>query len=324
MLIDFEYDGKKLSDFGMIVSTLDGTVESMNIGNNISDSDVKAPGTDEYLSIGMDYSEKLVANIKIFNFNCDKKNDFQTLDEITINKLMRWLNRRGYYKFKPIYEDGSYSDVYFKGTFNVELIMNGSNVIGLDLTLNTNAPYGFRDIDKFEFSFNGGGDNVYYDELIANLTDEISILQEKIDNGEATDGEMLRILSAKKDLEKYTKAKEDNVLLIEDISDEVGHRYANVDITLKESADEFILYNDIDKNNNVVIRNCSAGETIHLYGETKIITSDYNHANLQNDFNFNFFRICNTYESSTNNIHTNKKADIVIDYKPIRKVGIVL
>jgi hypothetical protein len=112
-------------------------------------------------------------------------------------------------------------------------------------------------------------------------------------------------------------------LIIQDYSDEVGYIYCDATIKCLEGGD-LAIYNIDDNINDVIVNNCSAGEVITLRGQQKIIESDSWHEALYNDFNYNFLRICNSYENTNNEFWASIKCEVTITYSPIRKVGLIV
>ena len=104
-------------------------------------------------------------------------------------------------------------------------------------------------------------------------------------------------------------------------SDEVGTLYPTVIITCNEAGD-LSIENDMD-NEIMVIKNCSAGEVITIDSKYKIIfTNDKSH-DIYNDFNWNYLKVCNTYDMRFNNYISSLDITIEINYSPVRKVGMV-
>lgn len=74
-----------------------------------------------------------------------------------------------------------------------------------------------------------------------------------------------------------------------------------------------------------VIKNCSAGETITLHGDTLVITTDKTTHRIYDDFNFDYFTIGNIFDNTENKItislsQTSSKPTIItIKYNPIIK-----
>lgn len=152
-LIDFEYDGTKLTDMNMSVTSFDDPYDEQSIGNEIEITSVKGQFADEYFAAGYQYSNPFQLEFDITKYNCDDFEDF-IISDTELNKLMRWLNRKGYYKFKPIHDDGSFSDIYYMATFNVSLLKASGLLVGLHLTMDCNAPYGYLETETFEHEFN--------------------------------------------------------------------------------------------------------------------------------------------------------------------------
>lgn len=164
-IIDFEYDGILLSDLGFIPCLLNNSkTDTVDIGNKVDIGKVKSARNNSYYSIGANYSDVLQLTFSIVVDPCSNP-DIELTDE-QINDTMRWLNRRRYCKFKPIYEEGEFPDVYYNATFNAELVMAGTSPIGFNLTFITNAPYGFKDVDAGEHELSAGSSIQIEDESI--------------------------------------------------------------------------------------------------------------------------------------------------------------
>lgn len=106
---------------------------------------------------------------------------------------------------------------------------------------------------------------------------------------------------------------------INDTSHEEGYIYPKVEITIKQDGD-LTIHNAIE-NRDTYIRNCKNGEIITMdYPIIKSFNSSHN--NIQNDFNWNFFRIANTYENSRNDLTISLPCTIKVEYSPVVKVGL--
>lgn len=105
---------------------------------------------------------------------------------------------------------------------------------------------------------------------------------------------------------------------LNDTSHEEGFIYPYTEIVIKESGD-LNIYNAIeDRNTNIA--NCVAGEVITM--DYPIIKSSIPSHNLQEDFNWKFFRVANTYHNSRNDLTISIPCTIKIKYSPIIKVGL--
>lgn len=105
---------------------------------------------------------------------------------------------------------------------------------------------------------------------------------------------------------------------INDISHEEGYIYPHTEITISQDGD-LNIHNAIE-NRNTYIANCTAGEVITM--DYPVIQSSNSSHNIQNDFNWNFFRIANTFENSRNDLTVSLPCSIRVEYSPIVKVGL--
>lgn len=105
---------------------------------------------------------------------------------------------------------------------------------------------------------------------------------------------------------------------VNDISHEEGYIYPHTEITMTKSGN-LNIYNAIE-DRDTYIANCVAGEIITM--DYPVIQSSISSHDIQNDFNWNFFRIANTFENSRNDLTISIPCTIKIEYSPIVKVGL--
>lgn len=266
MVENFEYDGLMLSDFGCIMCTFNNNgLETVTNGSNITFNTSPILNGDKHVLTGTKYNECLTTNFQICKNPCyhtTQQEMYFTVDEEVA--LMRWLNRKEFLKFKLIKE--GYENIYFNGSFNIQKLVTGSDIVGFELNLVTNRPFAiYEDIKK-----------------------------------------------------TFTIIKNNQVEVFRDISDEIGYIYPKVEITCSTTCD-LVIHNELE-NRDTVIKNCIAGETIKM--NYPVISSSISSHKIQNDFNYNFFRIANTYKERTNKITFSHPCTMKISYNPIRKVGI--
>lgn len=108
--------------------------------------------------------------------------------------------------------------------------------------------------------------------------------------------------------------------IIEDESEEEGYIYPDIVEIIIEDDGDFVLYNDAEER-TTSIANCSAGEIITLQ-YPMISTSDDNHK-IQNDFNWIFPRIANTYANNKNALTASLPCTIRFSYSPVAKIGLI-
>ena len=106
--------------------------------------------------------------------------------------------------------------------------------------------------------------------------------------------------------------------IVKDYSDVEGYTYPEVKITINEDGD-LSIYNAIE-NRTTFIANCVAGEVIKM--NYPIIESSVSSHEIQNDFNWNFFRIANTYKNSVNKLNISLPCTIELSYSSPIKVGL--
>lgn len=103
-------------------------------------------------------------------------------------------------------------------------------------------------------------------------------------------------------------------------SDEIGILLPVTTIKCKE-AGNLRIANSMD-NEIFELTNCFANETITIDNKNMIITSDNETHKLCDCFNFNYIKLCNTYEERRNCFSSSIDIDITFRYSPVRKVGL--
>lgn len=144
--IDFEYDGRHLSDYGFIVCRFNYTsgAQTASAGSKITFKTVPYHSGKKYGLVGVQYSECIQTTFDICKDPeiYDMSDRWITDDEY--RDLMRWLNRSEFLKFQVINEDDRNADpCFFEGSFNIEKIKIREVLYGLRLTLTTNRPFGY-------------------------------------------------------------------------------------------------------------------------------------------------------------------------------------
>lgn len=142
ILIDFIYDGLRLSDMGCMPCYLEDTEGTVDVGNSLNWNTVRPPRTNSKKIVSTGYGDDYAPVISIIKNPC--KDDTSEFTDQEINKIMRWLNQKTYCRFTPIYDDGSFLRLYYNASFNVQLVRGGAGVIGFTLTMTTDAPYAYK------------------------------------------------------------------------------------------------------------------------------------------------------------------------------------
>ena len=174
---DFEFDGNRLSDYGCIVCHIlnDGGASAISIGSNITFNTIKIPTVNKFKLMSTQYDEAYTTTFEICKHDCrNEDNKYFTQEETSY--LMRWLNRKTFRKFKMIYDDGTLANVYYNASFNVKPITLYGDIIGFELTLQTDAPFGYY--DEVEYTMEFTTDNLSHEHH--DISDEIGYIYPSI------------------------------------------------------------------------------------------------------------------------------------------------
>ncbi|MDE6491602.1 MAG: hypothetical protein K2L37_00425, partial [Lactobacillus sp.] len=144
---DFEYANEKLSDYGMIICSFNGSggSESVPSGAEIKFSQAKPSMGNRFNLYSSNYEEPFTA---VFQIGKDPKAassaDEMYLSTVELSSVQRWLCRKNrYYKFK-ISQPG-YEHIYWNATFESKQINLNGRIVGIEATMHTDAPYGYMD-----------------------------------------------------------------------------------------------------------------------------------------------------------------------------------
>lgn len=289
--VDFTYDGYKLSDLGcMVGSVVTGNNDSVEIGSVIKLDTAINHGS--YISeiINADYPDVYTVTFDIFKKPCDSKRDVFEDKEITW--FMRWLNRKDYHRFQPIYDnEKDFYRIFYMGTFTeCKLINIQGQVYGFTLTFTSNSPFGYLDYQPTTYD-------------VENRGDSFDIVNPYSKYGETLTGGILKIF---------------------DESEELGCVYPKEFKIVLSQAGRLVIWNNFDKTDRYTeVKNCVAGEILTFDCIHKVITSSEEHEKLYNDFNYVFPRLNNEFFDRMNEFHITLNGQVTIDYNPIRKVGVV-
>ena len=139
---DFCYDGQYLSDYDFIIVNIDDSsgVETVSIGSVIKVDTISKPTQRRAYKTGYHYDSTYTCSFTIAK-NPEKVGNNLEITEDEYSDLIRWLNRTEFLQMFFIYEHGN--NCYYDAMFNVERIYIGNKLIALQLTMDTNRPYGY-------------------------------------------------------------------------------------------------------------------------------------------------------------------------------------
>lgn len=283
ILRDFEYNGELLSEHGCIPGSVSNSYDTnISLGSNLSLNTVKNNNVE--MVTYTEYPDSIKTTFDIIKASCRAEKDVE-FSEFDVERLMIWLNRKGYYKFRPIYDyefshirKTDYMDLIFFGTFtDINALRIGGRTIGYSLTFTTNSPYGYAEKSITELNV----DATHRELHIYNSSQELGYLYpDKVEIKCGTSGTIsLRNLTDSED--RVTEIK--NCVANEIITLDCKNRIITSNIEHKS------LYNDFNYNFPRLIREYIETDNI-VFIDTNLMSS----------------------------------MTITYEYYPIRKVGVIL
>ncbi len=280
-MIDFEFNEETLSDHNLVIGYISGADDSVPLSSPMIMNTVKVGDRNKIVS--RQYDDVITKTFTIVKSPCysNGKDIFFTDDELY--EISAWLQSKDYYKFKPIYDDGSFPDIHFYGRFDINAIYGNGSIIGLELTLTTDSPYGYG--EEQEVTYSVSSDNSEF--RVFNDSQEYGYLY-------------FEEFNIKCNSSGTFKMTNDN-----DISLETGHAYqTRIENCL---ADENIT---IDCQHKIITTDNSTHE------ETLFDDFNWNYPRLVCDYvsPLNVFTVDTSLLSD---------AEITVKFSPIRKVGVI-
>lgn len=105
-----------------------------------------------------------------------------------------------------------------------------------------------------------------------------------------------------------------------DVSDEIGYTYPSVTIICNSTGD--LVLTNTKENCRTEIKGCRSGEVISMDGNILSITTSRSTHDICNDFNYDFFKIGNTFDDRENFITASLPCTLEISYCPIIKESV--
>ena len=308
---DFEFAERTLSSFGCVLCNFGGSkgIETMSDGCEITFNTVPTMAGAKYNLTNAQYEDCLETTLQICKHSC--ASGIQEITATEHRELTKWLCRKKFLKFKIL--DETNIDLYHEAAINVGRIEMDGKLIGLELEIRTNRPFALKE-PKVINIICAEGQELYgwekYNYGFESEIDKLGYVTSKYENaypsGLHTDGYQYISIG------KVYKAS------LNDTSYEEGYIYPKMEITVGKDGD-LKIHNAIE-NRETYIADCVAGEVITL--DYPIIRSSVPSHNIQNDFNWIFFRVANTFGNSRNDLTISLPCTIKIKYSPIVKVGL--
>ena len=324
---DFEFNNRRLSEFGCVLCNFGDSkgLETVTDGAEIHFTTVPVMGGSKFNLTSSQYEDCLETTWQICKHSCNA--GIQEITEPEHRELTRWLDRKKFLKLKIL--DENHIDLYYEATFGISKIEMNGKLYGLELAVKTNRPFALKEAKTISINCKKGKE-VYgwkkykTDPEIEMLgyvtsTDENAYPQGKVDENDNI------IVGAHIDGYQYYYLGQVYKASLNDTSYEEGYIYPQMEITIGDIDDmpvnerNLIIHNSIE-NRETYIANCKSGEIITL--DYPVIKSSDSSHNIQNDFNWTFFRVANTYDNSRNDLVISLPCSIKIKYSSIVKVGI--
>ena len=141
---DFCYDGTYLSDYDFTIVNIDENsgVQNVSIGSVIKIDTISKPSQRRQYKTNVHYDGTYSCTFTIAK-NPEKVGQDLEITEDEFNDLVRWLNRSDFLQMYFIYDHEN--TCYYDAMFNIERVYVNNIFIGLQLTMETNRPFGYGD-----------------------------------------------------------------------------------------------------------------------------------------------------------------------------------
>lgn len=140
--IDFYYCGHTLSEYNGIIGDINGSSagDPVDIGSVLSFNPVELKPLKKRKSVYTTYDDYVEKQFSFFKNPCSGLSYYSRGE---VAEIIRWLNQPRYERFVPMYTDTAWPVVHYYASFNVQPITYQGNVIGFQLNMTTNAPFGY-------------------------------------------------------------------------------------------------------------------------------------------------------------------------------------
>lgn len=170
-MVDFIFDDIKLSDLGcMIGYGVTSASETVGLGSALSFDLYNNNATFKNQILRAKYETPISITFDIFKDKCSQAEMYFSDKEIS--NIMKRFNCKMYREFCPIYNDDSFPNIYYKGTFTeITAIIYADKVAGFTLNFTTNSPFGYFKQDDLTYTMSNGGSIAIYTH-----SDEVGLL----------------------------------------------------------------------------------------------------------------------------------------------------
>ena len=290
LVTDFEFAGQTASSWGLMPCTFNSSgTETISNGSRLEFVTAHPAMSDTWHFVASKYSEVLTGTLQVTKKNCSGiyTDSFFTFEEL--RAITRWLNRKdGYHPLKLTIDDmPGYEDVVFNSYINVSVIELNGQIVGLELSITTDKPYGYFAERTITFELNESNN---YRSVVFDPSDEVGkiypVFYIRFPNGQP------------------------------DVDTQIDHYYQDSNANMRtesaiiRTADMYDLYGDgiiLDSQRHLIYFNDGHYTPVHPM-----------------HFNFTWLSLSNSIESNVNAFISNEvDLEITITYSPIAKVGLI-
>jgi len=169
--LDFEYDGRRLSDYNFMICNFGDGEDTATAGSKITFETVPVHDGKRYLLSHTKYDEYIETTFTICKNPCYY--DDLVITNAEYRDIMRWLNRRNFYRFQLFDQYDQYREsCWYEASFNIEKYMSEGKLVGLILTLTTNTPFGYGQDQTVTWNITDTGTP----KILSNISDEIGYI----------------------------------------------------------------------------------------------------------------------------------------------------
>ena len=250
--LDFDYDGKRLSDFGCIICDFDDTtgLDFISVGSQITFNTVQrnqgkiSSLTSAKYDSAIQSTFDICKDPKLCKVYADKE-----FTDSECRDIIRWLNRREFKKLTILDDSDDIMDSrHFYASFNVERIEIAKKVYGLRLTVETNSPFAFGETVRREFQFSSPTKG----EKLIDISDEIGFIYPNLIINCLGNGD-LKLTNETTNCNFYVKScTTGEVITVNGDARIISTNKDGHDISGDFNYDFFNIQNTIDDRNNII------------------------------------------------------------------------
>lgn len=156
---DFIFDGKRASDYGLMLVSINSNNDSVASGGDMEYSVAKTPNSDRFTFYGSQFNNVLTWNISVVKDPC--KCETPTITACEESEIAKWLIKTDGYRWFQFYQEG-HENIYYKVYINMTPNQIAGSTIGFDLTVTSDCAYGFSNLITKQATINASTPYQFY------------------------------------------------------------------------------------------------------------------------------------------------------------------